>query len=257
MKRRIALFCSLLLLAATAYAEPLTAAQIVQQVLQRDPFGLSGAETSARIILTDKKGSTSQLVFSAKSMQHQPPLAQSLIRFSAPAELSGAAFLQVQKSGGDDDRFLFLPELKRTRRISGNLRASAFMGTDFSFADLDRRDIRDGTATLKGKETIGKFPCHLLEIVPKTSESGYSRLEAWIREDNFLPLRLKMYDRAGAHLKTFEAVEVKRVSNVWFISRSRMTNVKEQHTTELLLDQITVKNTYAADEFSVSSLEKL
>ena len=131
------------------------------------------------------------------------------------------------------------------------------MGTDFSFADLDRRDVRHSEAKLKGSEDVGKFPCHVVDVVPKSKESDYSRIEVWVRKDNFLPLRMKMYDRAGVLAKTFEATETKRVSGAWFISKSRMTNHKQKHTTDLVLEQIAVKSDIADDEFSVRSLEKL
>jgi hypothetical protein len=256
MKTALASLCLLLLSTASVRAEPLTADQIVARLIAFDPFGFSGAAISARLKLTDKGGSTSELAFAGKSLQYAPPLSKGLIRFSAPADLAGAAFLQVQKSDGDDERFLFLPELKRSRRIAGSLRSSAFMGTDFTFADLDRRDLRDSRATLKGKETIGKWPCHVVDVVPRSSDSDYSHVEIWVREDNFLPLRLKMYDRKNAHTKTLEALETKRVDGSWFISKARMTNHPEKHTTELLLEKIAVKNSFSEAEFSVRALEK-
>lgn len=257
MNRIIALLSGVLLLSSLAYAKDMEASEILKQVLSSDPWGLSGAEISARLILTDKSGSKSTLAYSGKSMQYAPPLSKSVVRFSAPADLAGAAFLQIQKSDGDDERFLFLPELKRSRRIAGGLRSGAFMGTDFTFADLDRRDMRNSVATLKAKENVGKLSCYLIDIVPRSSESDYSHVEMWVKEDSFLPLRMKMYDRAKIHLKTFEAIETKRVSGVWFISKSRMINHQQKHSTELLLEQIAVRTSLPDEEFSVRSLEKL
>jgi hypothetical protein len=241
---------------AHATAQIADADEILKRVLQSDPWGLSGAEVEARLTLTDKSGAKSTLVYSGKSLQYDPPLSKGIVRFSAPPDLAGAAFLQIQKKSGDDERFLYLPELKRSRRIAGSLRSGAFMGTDFSFADLDRRDLRDSGATLKGKETIAKWPCYVIDIKPKAADSEYSHVEMWVREDNFLPLRMKMYDRAQHHLKTFEAVETKRVSGSWFISKSRMVNHLQKHSTELSLEQIAVKPAFSEDEFSVRALEK-
>ena len=97
----------------------------------------------------------------------------------------------------------------------------------------------------------------VVELTPKSKESEYSRVEIWVRDDNSLPLRMKMYDRSGGLLKTFEAVETKRVQGSWFISKSRMVNHQQKHTTELLLEQIAVKTDMADDEFTVRALEKL
>ena len=257
MNRAISILLGAVFFASLASADAMDGNAILQRVLLSDPWGLSGADISARLTLIDKNGGKSSLSYSGKSVLYDPPLSKGVVRFSAPAELAGAAFLQIQKKDGDDERFLFLPELKRSRRIAGSLRSGAFMGTDFTFADLDRRDLRNSTVTLKTKENIGKWPCFLIDIVPKSSDSEYSHVEMWVRDDNFVPLRMKMYDRAKVHLKTFEAMETKRVSGAWFISKSRMLNHQRQHSTELLLERISIKNSFSDDDFSVRALEKL
>jgi len=239
-------------------AEPVSpgAAEILRRVLDSDPWGLNGAEIKATVTLTDKRGSVRQLSFVAASREHDPPLSKSLVRFSAPPDLAGAGFLQIQRRDGDDERFLFLPALKRARRISGNLRANAFMGTDFSFADLDRRDLRDGEAKKLPGEKIGSSQCYVLDVIPRREDAAYSHLELWIRKDNFLILRQKMYDHSNAHVKTFEAREIRRVSGDWFISKSLMTDHKNQHSTLLELQSIVVNAAIPDDEFTVRALER-
>jgi Outer membrane lipoprotein-sorting protein len=241
--------------APTSRAE-LSPSDIVQRMLAEDPFGLGGAEVSARLVLTEKSGSSTQLAFSARSLRYDPPFSKSVLRFTAPADLAGAGFLQIQNRGGDDDRFLFLPELKRSRRIAGSLRGTSFMGTDFSFADLDRRDLRDGEATSLPDESVGKFACYRIDIATRRSDSPYSRLEGWIRKDNMLPLKLVMYDRTNALLKTFTALEVRRIDGRWFVTRSRMFDHARAHTTELLLEAVAPGSNISADEFTVRNLEK-
>jgi len=238
-------------------AEDLSGDEIIKRVMKSDPWGLSGAEIAAHLTLIDKSGAKSRLTYSGKSMQYDPPLAKSVVRFSAPADLAGAAFLQVQKKEGDDERFMFLPELKRARRIAGGLRSNAFMGTDFTFADLDRRDWRESSAVVKTKETLGKHSCYVVHVTPKSADSDYSYVEMWVDEENFLPLKFNLYDRSKVLVKIFEALETKRVSGAWFISKSKMTNVQQKHTTELQLDQIAVKDKFPEDEFSVRALEKI
>jgi len=246
------------LIPALAHSQPAapSAAELVRSVLASDPWGLTGAEVKASVILTDKRGSKRALSFVAASKRYDPPLSKSIVRFSAPPDLAGAGFLQIQKKDGDDDRFLFLPALKRSRRISGNSRSSAFMGTDFTFADLDRRDLRDSDATIQGSENVGTRPCYILNVVPRRDDTQYSRLELWVRKDNFLTLRMKMYDKANTHLKTFEAQEIRKVSGTWFVSKSLMTNHKDQHTSLLVLQNIVVNAQIPDEEFSVRALER-
>jgi len=234
-----------------------TADGVVQKVLEADPFGFGDAEVVAHSTLTDKRGAISNMSFVARSRRYDPPFSKSLVRFSAPPDLAGAGFLQIQNRQGDDDRYLFLPDLKRSRRISGNLRKNAFMGTDFSFADLDRRDLREGTAVLLPDEAIGKFPCYRVQLKPRRDDSPYTRIEMWIRKDAYLPLKMQMYDAAGVLLKTFAAEQVQRINGHWFITRSKMTNHVESHVTSLVLERITVTTAIAEDELTVRALEKL
>lgn len=244
-----------------AVAEPSTPApsaqNIVAKMLDADPWGTSGAIVTAHASLKDKRGTTSELSFSARSRRHDGSLSKSIVRFTAPADLAGAGFLQIQNREQDDDRFLFLPELKRSRRISGSLRGSSFMGTDFSFADLDRRDFRDSKATSKADEDIARFPCFHIDVVSNRADSPYAHIEVWVRKDNYLPLKMEMFDRAQVKVKTFTAQEVKRVSGHWYITRSHMVDHVQSHTTDLTLDSITPTSDVADDEFSVRNLEKL
>lgn len=244
------------LLTAGSAADP-SAQEIVDRTLESDPFGLSGAEISARMLLKDKSGSVRELSFVARSFRYDPPYAKSLVRFTAPADMAGAGFLQIQNREGDDDRHLFLPELKRARRIAGSLRATSFMGTDFSFADLDRRDFREGSAVKKPDDSFGKFPCYRVDVTPRRSDSPYSRIETWVRKDNLLPLKIQMYDRAKALHKTFTAQEVRRIDGQWFITKSRMLDHTQEHSTDLALDHVTPLKSASDDEFSVRNLERL
>jgi hypothetical protein len=262
---RVALFaaCTVWLTSSAVRAAPPAAAgkpsadEVVARFLDADPWGLGGTVLSARATLKDKQGATSELNFSARSRRYSPPFAKTLVRFTAPPDIAGAGFLQIQKRDGDDERFLFLPDLKRSRRISGNLRASSFMGTDFSFADLDRRDLRESTSQLKSEEAIGKYPCFHVDSKPTRSDSAYAHIESWLRTDNYLPLKMDMYDRANVLWKTFSALEVRRVKGHWYITKSRMVDHSRSHETSLVIDSVEPSEDIADDEFTVRNLEKL
>jgi hypothetical protein len=238
-------------------AADLTADQVLRRGLDHDPWGMGGATIKARLTLTDKRGSTEQLGFSAQSVQYDAPLAKSIVRFTAPPELRGAGFLQVQKRNSDDDRFLFLPDLARSRRISGNLRNNAFMGTDFSFADLDRRDLREGQVTFSKEAVVLGVLCYGLDVVPpKAADSDYSHIELWIAKDTFLPTKMNMYDRSRVPLKAFLAERIDKIDGEWFITRSLMTNTRTSHSTLLVLDHVAVTKSLPDSTFSLGALER-
>lgn len=230
--------------------------EIIKQVLNTDAWGLGDAEVAARAVIKDGRGGARELRFTGRSRRYAPPLTQSLIRFTAPADVAGVGFLQIQRADNDDDRHLFLPELGKSRRVAGNTRSGAFMGTDFSYADLDRRDLREGAAALKGEEAIGKLPCYRLEVTPKRSDSPYARVEMWVRTDNFVPLKTLMYSRGGVLLKTLLTQEVRRVEGRWYLTRSLMTNHADGRTTELFIDSVKPRTDIPDDEFTVRNLEK-
>ncbi len=241
---------------APAAADKLTARQIVDKVVDRDPFGMMNCQLEGRAVLRDRKNHQRVLVFHMDRLRYKPGLSKTMTRFSKPSDMAGVGFLQTMRDDGDDDRFLYLPDLKKSRRIAGALRNNSFVGTDFSYADLDLRDLRESKAKLLGTEKIGKHKYYKLEVKPTRSDSLYSRFLVWVRTDNFLVFKWEMYDKAKTLLKTYQASEMKRVDGHWYDSKGRITNHREKHTTDLFLDKMTSKKP-AADGFTVRNLEKL
>ena len=188
----------------SAPAAPTTCRTSSRSCSTPDPWGISGATMTARAILKDKRGATSQLSLFARSRRYDPPfLSKSLVRFTAPADLAGAGFLQIQKRDGDDDRFLFLPELT----LPPDLRQSArqqLHGHRLLIRDLDRRDLRESTCD----ETSGRDHGPVFALLIHASRRG--RLALFVDgaldwKDNRLPLKMKLYDRAKVLFKTFTA----------------------------------------------------
>jgi hypothetical protein len=235
-------------------AEP-TAQQVVERLLDNDAWGSSGALVKARMVIKSPSGAPRELAFQSKSRKAGPRLTKSLLRFTAPADLAGQAFLQIEKADGDDDRFLWIPELKKSKRIAGASRKSSFSGTDFSYADMDRRDLREGAPKLLGTEKIGKHDCYRLEVTPK-GDSPYARVEVWARTTDFIPLKTVGYGPNGQPVKTIETRESKKIEGKLFITRSFVTNHVEGRSTELVLEEIKPTDAIADDEFTTRALEK-
>lgn len=269
MKTSFALSAILILSAGTAALAPgqaaadtkagaasLSAGQIVAKVAEADPWGLGGAAVNAKAVVTEKTGKARSLVFEAKSRRYAPPLGKSLITFQAPADVAGMKFLQIQNANSDDERFLYTPDLKRSRRIAGSNRSDAFMGTDFSYADLDGRDLRTSDAVLLADEPLGKFDCFHLSATPKNGDAVYSKIELWVRKDNYVPLKWVMFDKKAQPVKTLVSKEIQRHGGHWFITGSRMTDNTTGRTTELTLEKIDLRDDIPLDSFSVRAIEK-
>jgi hypothetical protein len=246
----------LLVFRPLAHSE-LSAQQIIDSMLESDPWGLSGAQVVGAATVKDQGGATKVVRFTTRSRRVGKNLSKSLVRITAPADLKGVGLLQIQNQGSDDERHLFLPDLKRARRIVGSSRSGSFVGTDFSYGDMDRKDIRDSRATLKGTEKLGKHECYHLEIVPTSKDALYARLESWVRTDNFVPLKTLMYGKSGALLKTQTTQEIQKISGRWFIMKSSMVSENEHRSTELVLEKVTVDDKIEDGEFTVQNLERL
>jgi outer membrane lipoprotein-sorting protein len=243
------------LVPAAVEAAP-AAKKIIQNTLSTNHWGFSDAKVQASAVLLDRRGRKSTLVFNGISRRWKSFLTKSLVRFSKPPDLAGAGFLQIEQDKRDDDRFIYLPALKRHRRVAGSQRSNAFMGTDFNFADLDRRDWRTGRAKL-GKDTkIGKFPCYHVTITPTRRDSPYSRIEIDVRKDNWVPLKIQLFDKAKVLYKVLEVFQLRRIKGRWFISKSRMNNLRDKHTTTLYLKKIEPKDDIPDSSFTIQRLKR-
>jgi hypothetical protein len=249
--------CASGLVTRDAAADParLTAQEIVDKAVNSDSWGRDGIEAQARVTVTEKNGQKRELAFEAKSRRYAPPLAKSLLRFSAPADVSGMKFLLVQKNDGDDERTVYMPELKRSRRVAAGNRSEKFMGTDFTYADMDRKDIRNGKPVLEADENIGKYPCYHLKVAATVADAPYKRVEVWVRKDNLIPLKWVMFDGANAPLKTLVAKELQRHDGRWQITRSMMTDHVSGRTTEILIEKVESRE-IPIEDFTLANLEK-
>ena len=245
------------LVASDASAEParLTATQVVEKAIDADSWGRDGVEASARVTVTEKSGQKRELAFEAKSRRYAPPLAKSLLRFTAPADVAGMKFLLVQKNDGDDERTVYMPDLKRSRRVAAGNRTERFMGTDFTYADMDRKDVRNGTPVLEADENIGKYPCYHLKVASTVAGAPYKRVEVWVRKDNLIPLKWIMFDAANTPIKTLVAKELQRHDGRWQITRSTMSDHTSGRTTEILIEHVETREV-PLDAFTVANLEK-
>jgi outer membrane lipoprotein-sorting protein len=258
MHRRVAVTAALLLAAtgAPAQSEGENAAAIVKASLGRLVFRDSGADTQVRMLLTAPSGATRERKALVRS-RLENGLARTTVNFLAPPDVAGTKFLLIENSARPDDQYIYLPALKRVRRIAANQRQSSFMGSDFTYADLEGRDIENAKYVKVGDETVGGANCHVIDATPTTqADSSYSRIRLWIRQDNHVGVRSFFYDGSGALAKKLEVLRVDTVKGRFVVLESRMETVSKNHRTTLVIDTIDFRDDLPADEFTVHRLEK-
>ncbi|HEY6877265.1 MAG TPA: outer membrane lipoprotein-sorting protein [Polyangiales bacterium] len=242
-------------LAGRASAGDLSADQIVEKMLKQGLFGLDEAETTVRMGLIDSAGARTERVMENLRRRKDGQL-QSVTRFRAPAEVAGTAFLMLERDKGESEQHIYLPGLKRTRRIVGREREGSFMGSDFTYADMERRDTRHADHKRLPDEDVGGVKTYVLESTPKKEAgSTYSKIETWVRQDNFLPLRIRFYDKAGKLLKTLYTKRIKTIDGQPVIVETQMVNKQTGHTTELVVDSLRARKDVPDAAFTPTALE--
>ncbi len=156
---------------------------------------------------------------------------KALMRFLDPPDVAGTSVLTLEQPGKEDEQWMYLPALKRTRRIAGTQRKDSFMGSDLSYDDLRPREVDAYTYTVLKSEKLPDGDAWVLEAVPvkggKADGGEYARTLSWIRKDDYVPLKGEMYGADGSLLKTVSyggytsEAGVKRPSSVEVLNRKK------------------------------------
>ncbi|UCD57806.1 MAG: outer membrane lipoprotein-sorting protein [Candidatus Hydrogenedentota bacterium] len=184
-----------------------------------------------------------------------------LIRFLEPADVKGVGLLTIEHTDRDDDQWLYLPALRKVRRISASDQTDNFMGTDFTYEDIRSEKLDEHRYNLIGSEVIDGHDCYLIEALPATEkqkkESGYSRRELWVRKDIFLRVQAKYYDKKGEYVKIGSRRDiVEAVPNIYRPNYMEMKNLKTGHTTQLRFDERRINSGIDDNVFTERTLKR-
>jgi hypothetical protein len=168
-----------------------------------------------------------------------------VIRFSTPPDIKGTGVLQIEHSDGDDDLWIYLPALRKSRRLVANNKKDSFAGSDFSYGDITLPKVDQYTHTLLRSEKVDDLDCYVVESVPMTdavkANSGYSKKITWVRADNFVESKVEYHDLAGRLLKTQQTGRhhlVESAKGRWFVMHREMTNHQTGHRTTITASKV-------------------
>jgi uncharacterized protein len=186
-----------------------------------------------------------------------------LVRFRSPAEVKGTATLLVEHADGEDDIWIYLPALRKVRRLVATNKKDSFVGTDFSYGDIIGHRVDDWRYTLVTTEQVDGAETYVIEAEPRNDEvrenSGYARRRVWIRADNFVAVKGRFWDTGGSLLKEMDAHDVRQVDAAhekWQPFQLRMQNRQTGHVTEFLFTKLEVGVGLGDDLFTERNLEK-
>nr|WKN34987.1 outer membrane lipoprotein-sorting protein [Tunicatimonas sp. TK19036] len=209
--------------------------------------------------LTNKQGQERKRTLEQHTKTDVSGNRSSMIKFLSPADVAGTGFLAIEYSGRDDDQWLYLPAFRKTRRISPNNESDYFVGSDFTFEDLNREDLEEHTYSLEGEETVDGAACFLIHAMPKDPKSsGYSKRELWVTQDNYVLVQAKFYDGTGEMLKEYHASDIKNIASTtkWRPYRMEMQNHQNGHQTVLEFDNIVLNEGVDEQLFTQRFLQK-
>ncbi len=183
---------------------------------------------------------------------------KTVMAFLEPSDVKGVGYLAwgYDEIGKDDDTWLYLPALKKSRRISGSSRNDDFMGSDFTYDDMGDREVEEDTHTLKGEETLDGQKCWVVESVPKEKDSAYSRKVVRIRQDNFMVVFVEYFDRQNRLQKVLHLEDIKKIDDIWTAGTMTMENVQNKHKTILRFEDIAYNIPVKDNFFTVATLER-
>lgn len=242
-----------------AYADDaaLTADAIAAKVVRTDTVSWEGARTHVRMVLTEANGGKKERVMDVIARRDRG-LTQTLVRFSAPQDIAGTALLMLDRGKDQTEQYVYLPGLKRTRRIAGREREGSFMGSDFSYADMQRVDAHYATNKRLPDEKIGNEDAFVIESsLRKDAPVSYGKVVTWIRKSDYIALRTRFYDRDDKLVKTLYSRRVREVEGKPVVVEARMQNQQTNHITELFIDTIERRDDLTEANFTPAALEHM
>ncbi len=257
------LWLSILIVAlpALATADEPEARRIMEQVDARDDGDNRTSEIQMTLI--DKRGKkrVRELLSFGKDKGEDT---LSMMFFLSPADVKDTGFLtfDYDEADRDDDQWLYLPALKKTKRIAASNKSGSFMGSDFSYADMTDRPLEKYDYTLLKEIEIDGYAVWVIQAVPtqtdEIDETGYTKSIQFIRQDNYVAIRAKIWLKKGQRNKYMEVKELEMIHGIWVPTLITMTTKKGNrtlHKTILRTSNVKFDEPLDFDFFSVRGLE--
>ncbi len=186
-----------------------------------------------------------------------------VVTFNSPADVKGTKTLLIEHTGADDDIWIYLPAMKKVRRLVASNKKDSFVGTDFSYGDVIGHKVEDWKHKLLREEKFSGKDCYVIESTPKTPEvadqSGYSKRVSWIDKESSVAVKGEIYDQNGELLKKLSAEEIQKVdakNNKWQPMKLVAENVQTSHKTVIEFKNFKAGVGVRDDVFTPRALEK-
>jgi len=226
--------------------------QIATEMDKRDQ-GFKDTQVRITMTLKNQHGQTSVRYMRSKTLEGTTDGDKSMIIFDQPADVKGTATLTYTHKQGSDDQWLYLPAIKRVKRISSNNKSGPFMGSEFAYEDLSSQEIEKYTYKYI-KDEDNHF---VIERYPVDPKSGYTKHVVWVNKNEYRAEKIEFYDRKGELLKTlnFSGYE-KYLEKFWRAKEFKMENHQTGKSTTLAFEDYAFKTGLKENNFNKNSLKR-
>lgn len=220
--------------------------------------GWGDSVASMQMILRNAQGETSTRKMRLKSLEVADDGDKGLTIFDQPRDVKGTAFLNHSHTIDADDQWLYLPALKRVKRISSRNKSGPFMGSEFAYEDLSSFELEKYTFTYLRDEQVGGSDTFVLEQIPTDKNSGYTKQQVWLDKDYYRPIQVEFYDRKGSLLKTLELDDYELyLDKYWRAHTMAMTNHQTGKSTLLTTKDLKFQTGLRAKDFEKNILKRV
>jgi outer membrane lipoprotein-sorting protein len=219
--------------------------------------GFSDFTASMVMELRNKHGDVSKRTIRLKTLEVIGDGDKSMSIFDTPADVKGTAFLTYSHAIKPDEQWLYLPALKRVKRINSKNKSGPFMGSEFAYEDLASQEIEKYSYKYLRDEKFNGVDCFVVERYPAYEHSGYTRQVAWINKEKYIAEQIEFYDRKNDLLKTLSNKAYQQYLNqYWRASEMQMVNHQTGKSTLLTWEAYKFKNGLSDKDFSRNSLKR-
>ncbi|MDY6799911.1 MAG: outer membrane lipoprotein-sorting protein [Bacteroidota bacterium] len=234
-----ALLLLLAMISTGISAQNLTGQKIIENVYYRSTGDDGTSELSMHLIDSRNNERVRKIKQFSKDYGKEE---KSIMFFLSPADVKNTSFMNwsYDDPNKDDDQWIYLPALKKVKRISSDSKDDYFMGSDFTYDDLGDRHPDEDVHKLLREETIDGKQCYVVESVSKDKDYMYSKTITWVIKDIWIGLKKEFYDEDGDLLKILTVKKYEKIKDYWVITSTEMHNVQDDHTTKMQLSNVQV-----------------
>jgi hypothetical protein len=210
--------------------------------------------------IIDEQGGTLERKMEVQTLEIKTPGEgdKSLVTFSQPRDVQGTALLTHTHVQSNDDQWLYLPALKRVKRISSSNKTGAFMGSEFAYEDMVPQVVEKFRYKYLRDETCGALQCFVVESYPAYADSGYKRLVVWTDQTEYRIFKIEFYDLSGALLKTLTAADYRsHLGKYWRPYELFMINHQNKKSTRMAFQPYRFRTGLKAEYFDQANLQRM